>query len=100
MSINNTNLAGLTTDEFLRLEENLVSTELKVANPSFLKTGVLGALINSMAIIKSDNASFYNGLVKESSAATAETYKGLFFHSTVKQVEVEFSTPSTFELVS
>ena len=98
MSINNTNLAGLTTDEFLRLEENLVSTELKVANPSFLKTGVLGALINSMAIIKSDNASFYNGLVKESSAATAETYKGLFFHSTVKQVEVEFSTPSTFEL--
>ena len=98
MSINNTNLAGLTTDEFLRLEENLVSTELKVANPSFLKTGVLGALINSMAIIKSDNASFYNGLVKESSAATAETYKGLFFHSTVKQVDVEFSTPSTFEL--
>lgn len=98
MSINNTNLAGLTTDEFLRLEENLVSTELKVANPSFLKTGVLGALINSMAIIKSDNASFYNGLIKESSAATAETYKGLFFHSTVKQVEVEFSTPASFDL--
>ena len=96
--MSSSNLAGLTTDEFLRLEENLVSTELKVANPSFLKTGVLGALVNSLAIIKSDNASYYNGLIKEASPATAETYKGLFFHSTVKQVEVEFSTPAAFEL--
>ena len=96
--MSSSNLAGLTTDEFLRLEENLVSTELKVANPSFLKTGVLGALVNSLAIIKSDNASYYNGLIKEASPATAETYKGLFFHSTVKQVEVEFSTPAAFDL--
>ena len=93
-----TNLAGLTTNEFLRLEENLVSTQLKVANPSFLKTGVLGALINSMAIIKSDNAGYLNALMKEVSPATAETYKGLFFHSTVKQVDVNFSTPATFNL--
>lgn len=93
-----TGLAGLTTNEFLRLEENLVSTELKVANPSFLKTGVLGAIINSITVIKSDNALFLNSLVKESSAATAETYKALFFHSTVKQIDISFSTPSTFML--
>ena len=93
-----TNLAGLTTDEFLKLEENLISTQLKVANPSFLKTGVLGALINSLTIIKSDNASFLNGLMKEVSPATAETYKALFFHSTVKQIDVSFSTPATFML--
>ena len=98
MSIDNTNISGLTTSEFLRLEENLVSTELKVANPAFLKTGVLGALINSLAIIKSDNASFCNGLIKEASPATAETYKGLFFHSTVKQIDIEFSTPANLEL--
>lgn len=93
-----TGLAGLTTDEFLRLEENIVSTELKVANPSFLKTSVLGALINSLTIIKSDNALYLNSLVKESSPATAETYKGLFFHSTVKGINVQFSTPATFML--
>ena len=93
-----TNLAGLTTSEFLRLQENLVSTNLKVANPSFLKTGVLGALINTITIAKSDNASFLNGLMKEVSPATAETYKALFFHSTVKQVDVNFSNPATFNL--
>ena len=93
-----TNLSNLTTSEFLRLEENLVSTELKVANPTFLKTGVLGALINSLAIIKSDNASFLNNLMKEASPATADSYKALFFHSTVKQVNVEFSTPATFDV--
>ena len=93
-----TGLAGLTTNEFLRLEENLVSTELKVANPAFLKTGVLGALINSLTIIKSDNALYLNSLIKESSPATAETYKSLFFHSTVKGIDVQFSTPAKFML--
>ena len=93
-----TNLAGLTTSEFLRFEENLISSELKVANPAFLKTGVLGALINSLAIIKSDNAGYLNALMKEVSPATAETYKGLFFHSTVKQINVNFSTPANFVL--
>ena len=93
-----TNLSNLSTSEFLRLEENLVSTELKVANPTFLKTGVLGALINSLAIIKSDNANFMNTLIKEASPATADSYKALFFHSTVKQINVEFSTPSTFNV--
>ena len=93
-----TNLTNITTSEFLRLEENLVSTELKVANPTFLKTGALGAIINSLAIIKSDNANFLNSLVKEASPATAESYKALFFHSTVKQVDVKFSTPATFDV--
>lgn len=96
MGINQPNLSNLNTQEFLRLEENLVSTELKVANPTFLKTGVLGALINSLAIIKSDNANFLNSLVKESSPATAESYKALFFHSTIKQVPVRFSSPAKF----
>ena len=93
-----TNLAGLTTNEFLTLEENIVSTELKVANPAFLKTGILGALINSLTIIKSDNALYLNSLIKESSPATAETYKSLFFHSTQRQIDVSFSTPAEFLL--
>ncbi len=92
------NLSSLTTSEFMRLEQNLVSSELKVSNPTLLKTGILGAIINSMAIIKSDNANFYNGLMKEVSPATAETYKGLFFHATVKNIDIAFSTPATFAL--
>lgn len=86
----------LTTNEFLQIEENLVSTELKVSNPSFLKSGVLGMLINTLAVMKSDNANYLNSLVKESSAATAENYESLFFHSTIKQIDIEFSKPATF----
>lgn len=93
-----TNLSSLTTSEFLRLEENFISNELKVSNPTLLKTGILGAIVNSLAIIKSDNANFYNGLMKEVSPATAETFKGLFFHSTVKNIDIAFSTPATFAL--
>lgn len=88
----------LTTQEILQREENLVSSALKVSNPAFLKTGVLGMLINTLAIIKTDNNLFLNSLVKESSPATADNYESLFFHSTVKQVDIEFSKPSTFTI--
>ena len=89
-------ISKLNTSEFIKLEENLVSSELKVANPTFLKTGVLGLIINSLGVLKSDNAFFLNSLVKESSPATAETYESLFFHSTVKDLNIEFSSPSEF----
>lgn len=89
-------LNKLNTAEFIKLEENLVSQNLKVANPTFLKTGVLGLLINTIGIVKSDNAFFLNSLVKESSPATAETYESLFFHATIKDLNIEFSTPAEF----
>ena len=93
-----TNLTSLTTSEFLRLEQNFISSELKVSNPTLLKTGILGALVNAITITKSDNANFLNGLMKEVSPATAETYKSLFFHATVKNIDITFSTPATFAL--
>ena len=34
------------TDDFLRLTQNEVSQQLKVANPVFLKTGALGKFID------------------------------------------------------
>lgn len=93
-----TNLTSLTTSEFMKLEQNFISSELKVSNPTLLKTGILGALVNAITIIKSDNANFLNGLMKEVSPATAETYKSLFFHATVKNIDISFSTPATFAL--
>ena len=89
-------LNKLNTAEFIKLEENLVSQNLKVANPTFLKTGVLGLLINTIGIVKSDNAFFMNSLIKESSPATAETYESLFFHATIKDLSIDFSHPSEF----
>lgn len=89
---------NLTSQDFLRLEQNFVSRELKVANPTLLKTGILGAMINSISIIKSDNANFMNSLIKETSPVTADNYKSLFFHATVKQLDIQFSTPATFEV--
>ena len=93
-----TNLTSLTTSEFMKLEQNFISSELKVSNPTLLKTGILGALVNAITIIKSDNANFLNGLMKEVSPATAETYKSLFFHATVKNIDISFSAPATFAL--
>ena len=84
------------TDDFLRLTQNEVSQQLKVANPVFLKTGALGLLVNLLTIIKTDSANFTNSLVKEASPVTAETYESLFFHSTIKQQDISFSTPATF----
>lgn len=89
-------LNKLNTAEFIKLEENMVSQNLKVANPTFLKTGVLGLLINTIGIVKSDNAFFLNSLVKESSPATAETYESLFFHATIKDLSIDFSLPAEF----
>ncbi len=48
------------TDDFLRLTQNEVSQQLKVANPVFLKTGALGLLVNLLTIIKTDSANFTN----------------------------------------
>ena len=84
------------TDDFLRITQNEVSQQFKVANPVFLKTGALGLLVNLLTIIKTDSANFTNSLVKESSPVTAENYESLFFHSTVKQQDIAFSTPATF----
>ena len=61
------------TDDFLRLTQNEVSQQLKVANPVFLKTGALGLLVNLLTIIKTDSANFTNSLVKEASPVTAAT---------------------------
>ena len=84
------------TDDFLRITQNEVSQQFKVANPVFLKTGALGLLVNLLTVIKTDSANFTNSLVKESSPVTAENYESLFFHSTVKQQDIAFSTPATF----
>lgn len=86
------------TSAFLRLTENSVSQNLKVSNPIIMKTGVLGLLVNLMTIAKTDNANFLNTLVRESSPVTAESYEALFFHSTTKQQNINFSTPSEFQV--
>ena len=74
------------TDDFLRITQNEVSQQFKVANPVFLKTGALGLLVNLLTVIKTDSANFTNSLVKESSPVTAENYESLFFHSTYQLI--------------
>lgn len=88
----------INTSGFAKLTENEVSKQLKVSNPQLLKTGVLGLLVNLMTIAKTDNANFLNQLVREASPVTAETYESLFFHSSVRQEDIQFSTPANMKI--
>ena len=78
--------------------EDLVRENLKVKNPALLKTGVLGTLVNIMAHIKYDAASYYQKLLRELNPATAEEFSSILFHSAILNYKIDYAKPATAQV--
>ncbi len=76
--------------------EDIVRTNLKVTNPTLLKSGALGVLTNYLANIKFDSAQYYTKVFKEMNIGLAEDFKSLLFHSTIYDTDIQLAQASTF----
>lgn len=76
--------------------EDIVRTNLKVTNPTLLKSGSLGILTNYLATLKYDSAEYYSQIFSELNIGLAEDFKSMLFHSTIYNTDIQLATPSTF----
>lgn len=78
--------------------EDIFRTTLKVSNPTLLKTGALGSLVNIFSNIKYDTAIYYNKLLREMNPATATDFNSLLFHSSILNYNITFGTPAELQI--
>jgi len=82
----------------LKQYEDITRDSLKVNNPALLKTGALGTLVNIFANLKYDTAIYYNKLLREINVSTVTEFKSILFHSGILNYNINFATPSTFQI--
>jgi len=78
----------------LREWENVIRVNLKVANPSLLKSGSLGILTNYLASIKFDAMQFYTRAFQETNVGLAQDFNSMLYHSSIYGVDLKFAKPS------
>lgn len=78
--------------------EDLVKKHLNVTNPTLVKTGVGGFLVNLLENIQQDNKFYNKSLSEEISPVTAKKTNNLLYHSDLKGVEVSYSRPSDVQI--
>lgn len=76
--------------------QDTVRINLKVQNPTLLKSGALGILTNYLAVMKYDTATYYNKIFSEMNIGLASDFKSMLFHSTIYNTEIELAKPSVF----
>jgi len=75
--------------------ENIIRVNLKVANPSLLKSGALGILTNYLAGIKFDALQFYTKTFQEMNVGLAQDFNSLLYHASIYGAELQFARAST-----
>jgi len=85
-----------TFNQTLDKYEDIVRINMKVTNPTLLKSGTLGVITNYIANLKFDTYQYYTKIFKEMNIGLAEDFKSLLFHSTIYDTEIELAKPATF----
>lgn len=75
--------------------ENIIRVNMRVTNPTLLKSGALGILANFLAGIKYDALQFYSKTFQEMNVGLAQDFNSMLYHSTVYGAEIEFANPAT-----
>jgi len=88
-------MALVTYEATLKEWENIIRVKLKVVNPTLLKSGALGVLVNFLAGIKYDALQFYSKSFQEMNVGLAQDFNSMLYHSTVYGAELEFANPAT-----
>jgi len=68
-----------TFNQTLDQYEDIVRVNMKVTNPTLLKSGTLGVITNYIANLKFDTYQFYTKVFKEMNIGLAEDFKSLLF---------------------
>ncbi len=79
----------------LREWENIIRVNLKVTNPTLLKSGALGILSNYLASIKFDVLQFYSKTFQEINPGLAQDFNSMLYHASIYGAEIQFATAST-----
>ncbi len=79
----------------LREWENIIRVNLKVTNPTLLKSGALGILSNYLASIKFDTLQYYAKTFQEMNPGLAQDFNSMLYHASIYGAEIQFATAST-----
>ncbi len=74
--------------------ENIIRVNLKVANPSLLKSGALGILTNYLASIKFDAIQYYSKTFQEMNVGLAQDLNSMLYHASIYGAEIQFAQAS------
>lgn len=78
--------------------ENSIKLNLNISDPTLVKTGALGNIINLITHAKIDNKIFLKNLVNQLNPVTADTFSSLAFHAGLCNYNISFANPSTYTI--
>jgi len=78
--------------------QQIVQDNFKVQNPHLLKTGVLGTLVNILALQEYDTFDYYNKVFQENNPSLAKDFNSMLFHSNFYNVDITFAEPATLSV--